>query len=261
MNKQCYLVLILLASFALTSCSNKQYQVLFEKRNSLAPADTTASKKVVTLDQYRIQPQDVLQIRNLQDIRYIANLMPVSSNTSGGNAQSGESFQVEEDSTVKLPALGNVKVVGLTRAEAQKKIEVLYADSLLKNPIIELKIVNLKVTLLGEVKSQGNILLVKDKTTLVEVIGQAGGLTPGANEKDIKIIRGSEKNPKVIDVDLGSITSVNDPNAILQSGDIIYVSENNRTSRTENLQNVSTIAQPLLLLFNTVLIIFDLVHK
>jgi len=114
---------------------------------------------------------------------------------------------------------------------------------------------------LGEVKTQGVIPLIKDKTTLVEVIGEAGGFTDRANETNVKIIRGDEKNPKVIVADLNDIKSINDPNNVLQNGDIIYVAQNKRAARNDNLQNFSTLTAPILILFNTVLIIFTLVHK
>jgi polysaccharide export outer membrane protein len=115
--------------------------------------------------------------------------------------------------------------------------------------------------MLGEIKGQGNYPLVKDKTTLVEMIGEAGGLTNAANEKNIKIIRGSEKYPKVIEVNLDNIGSINDPKTILQSGDIIYIAQNKRAVRNDNLQNISSIVEPLILFFNTALIIFTLVRK
>ena len=120
---------------------------------------------------------------------------------------------------------------------------------------------NLKVTLLGESKSQGNFILTKDKTTLVELIGQAGGLTEKANEKNIKIIRGSESNPQVTQINLDNIGSINDPNAILQSGDIIYIAQNRRAIRNDNLQNFSSIVQPAILLLNTVLLVFALIRR
>ena len=151
--------------------------------------------------------------------------------------------------------------MGLTRSEAQKKVETLYKDSLLRNPIIELKIINLKVTLLGEIKQQGSFPLIKDKTTLVELIGEAGGLTDKGNGSNIKIIRGSESNPKVTIADLNDINSINNPNNVLQNGDIIYISENKRASRSDNLSNFSTVFSPVLLLFNTALIILTLVRK
>jgi polysaccharide export outer membrane protein len=252
------LFLISAMILACTSCS-KQYQVLFQQKKALS-ADTSAQNASVTLDQYRIQPQDVLQIRNLQNIDIIANGGSSGGSGSGNNSQ-GQTFQVEEDGTVKLPAIGSVKVEGLRRVEAQKLIEDIYSKELLKNPIIELKIINLKVTALGEIKGQGNYPLIKDKTTLVELIGEAGGLTDRADEKHIKIIRGGELNPKVIEIDLNDIRSVNSPNAVLESGDIIYIAQNKRAIRSDNLQNLSVIIQPALILFNTALIIFTLVKK
>jgi polysaccharide export outer membrane protein len=93
------------------------------------------------------------------------------------------------------------------------------------------------------------------------MIGTAGGLTDGASDSDVKIIRGTEKDPKVTIIDLGDIRSINDPRAILQSGDIIYFAKNKRAARNDNLQSFSTVFQPILLIFNTALIIFTLVHR
>ena len=212
---------------------------------------------------YRIKPQDILQIRNLQNVKYIVDEVPVSNTTSGGSTGTGtgQTFQVDDDGTVALPVIGHVALAGLTRSEAAKLIEGLYRKSLLKDPIIELKIVNLKVTLLGEIKGQGNYPLTKDRTTLVEMIGTAGGLTEKANETNIQIIRGDQVNPQVTVINLRNIQSINDPRAILQNGDIIYIAQNKRAVRNENLQNLSVISQPVLLLLNTALIIFTLSHR
>lgn len=252
-----YAYLIAGVLFMCTSCANKQYQALFEQK---AIADSLSQKSAVSTSIYHIQPQDILQVRNLQDIKYIANETPISTNTTGGNTSQGQTFQVEDDGTVNLPALGHVQVGGLTRVEAQKLIEGLYHKVLLNNPIIELKITNLKVSIFGEIKAQGNYALTKDKTTLVELIGEAGGLTDKADEKSIKIIRGGNKNPMVTEIDLSNIRSINAPNAVLQSGDIVYIAQNKRAVRNDNLQNFSVILQPALILFNTALIIFTLIH-
>ena len=253
--------IILAAIFICTSCSDKQYQALFQEKKSLS--DTSTRKKDTITNYYRIKSQDILEIRNLQNSKSIVDLNPSTAMaTSQGVATTQpETFQVEEDGAVALTGLGHVHVGGLTRFEAQKLIESLYHNALLKDPIIALKIVNLKVTILGEIKGQGNYALTKDKTTLVELIGEAGGLTDKANEKNIKIIRGTEKNPKVIQIDLNNIRSINDPGTILQSGDIIYVAQNSRAARSDNLQNFSTLFQPVLILFNTALILYTLIHK
>ncbi|HEY2583873.1 MAG TPA: polysaccharide biosynthesis/export family protein [Mucilaginibacter sp.] len=251
-----YVILAILLIF--TSCSKKQYQPLFEQIKSIP--DTTVQKSALSPYYYKIKPQDILQVRNLQNIKYIVDETPltISNSSAGATTSLGQTYQVEEDGTVALPVIGHVAVTGLTRSEAQKLIEDIYRKNLLKDPIIELKIVNLKVTILGEIKGQGNYILIKDKTTLVELIGEAGGLTDKANEKDIKIIRGSEKNPQVIEINLDDIVSINDPKAILKSGDIIYVAQNKRAIRNDNLSSFSTIVQPVLLLLNTVLIVITL---
>jgi polysaccharide export outer membrane protein len=250
---------IVLLFFGFTSCSNKQYQTLFGQR--VAVADSGNNKTAESVESYKIKPQDILQIRNLQNIKYIVDETPANGNSSGGATGQGQTYQVEEDGTVALPVIGHVQVAGLTRPQAQKLVEDLYHKNLLKDPIIELKITNLKVTVLGEIRSQGNYVLTKDKTTLVEIIGEAGGLTEKANEKNIKIIRGTAQKPQVTEINLADIQSINDPKTILQSGDIIYIAQNKRAARTDNLQNFSVLFQPVLLLLNTGLIIFTLIHK
>jgi polysaccharide export outer membrane protein len=255
-----YNFLIFLTALVLSSCSRKQYQVLFEQKTP--STDTMLQKSNNNIGSYRIQPQDLLQIRNLQNIRYVVDEAPsVGSGGSGAGAGVGQIYQVEEDGTVALPVIGHIAVTGLTRGQAAKLIEDLYRKNLLKDPIIEVKITNLKVTLLGEFKGQGNFPLVKDKTTLVEMIGEAGGLSDRANETNIKIIRGDQRNPQVTYINLRDIQSINDPRAILQNGDIIYASQNKRSIRNENLQNVSTLTQPILLLLNTALVILSFSHR
>jgi polysaccharide export outer membrane protein len=263
MRQLIYTYLILGIIFVCSSCSDKQYQTLFQQKNTIADSLSQKTVDNASVNEYRIKSQDILQVRNLQNIKYIVDDAPVSAVTTSGGASTatGQTFQVEEDGTVTLPVIGHVPVIGLTRAEAQKLVEDTYRKSLLVNPIIELKIINLKVTILGEIKVQGNYPLIKDRTTLIELIGEAGGLTERANEKDVKIIRGTEKKQVVTEIDLGDIKSINNQNTILQSGDIVYIAQNKRAARSDNLQNFSTIFQPVLILFNTVLILFTLIHN
>ena len=246
----------------LSSCSYKQDQLLFQQKQGL---DSVSAQKAPTLVRYRIQPQDILQIRNLQNISYIIGDAPSATTAapggSGGSSPQGQNFQVEEDGNVALPVIGRVQVEGLTRQEASDKIEELYKKSLLKDPIIELKIFNLKITILGEVKTPGNYPLIKDKTTLIELIGEAGGLTDKANEANVEIIRGDPAHPSVSRIDLSNIRSLSNPDGILQNGDIIYIAKNNRAIQTDKITTFSTIIQPALIVLNTVLIIFTLARR
>lgn len=250
-----WLSVFLLFALLLSSCAVRQHQLLFESR--ALPADTLKSIAPVS-GPYHILPQDILQIRNLQNVSFIAGDAPTA--TGGGNTQAGQgqTYQVEDDGTVALPVIGHIKVAGLTRYEAEKQIEDLYRKKLLKDPIIEVKITNLKVTLLGEVKNQGNYPLIKEQTTLIDMIGAAGGLTEKANEKAVKIIRGDQANPRVTQFDLSDIKTLGDPRLVLQNNDIVYIAQSKRAVRTDNLQYYSTLVQPALILLNTALIIISL---
>src|SRR3569833_1165629 len=196
----------ILIIITLSSCSLKQQQLLLKKRGPKPNSLSTVLKNSGNgTSDYRIRSQDILQIRNLQNIKYIVEETPTTTSNTNSSItvrSQGQTYQVEDDGCVALPVIGRILVAGLTRTEAMKLIEDDYRKDVLKDPIIDLKIVNLKVTLLGEVKSQGNFPLVKDKTNLIEMIGAAGGLTDRANEKNIKIIRGNPKNPQITEVDL-----------------------------------------------------------
>ncbi|WP_460679441.1 polysaccharide biosynthesis/export family protein [Mucilaginibacter koreensis] len=241
--------MILVGVVMLSSCAVKQHQLLFQTQQPLADSAQVMPAAGI----YRIKPYDILQLRNLQ------NMASISGESAAGAAASsqGQSYQVEDDGTVALPVIGHIKVAGLTRYEAEQQIEDLYRKKLLKDPIIELKITNLKVTLLGEVRSQGNFPLVKEQTTLIDMIGAAGGLTDKANEKNIKIVRGNKAHPQIIWADLSQVKTLGDPRLVLQNDDIVYVEQSKRAARSENLQYISTLVQPALLLLNTGLLIFS----
>lgn len=258
-------IAIIFLTITFSSCSLRQPQLLFKERGPNPDSLSAVLKNSGNgTSDYRIRSQDILQIRNLQSIKYIVEETPSTTANSSSNittSSQGQTYQVEDDGTVALPVIGRIHVAGLTRTEAMKLIEDNYRKDVLKDPIIDLKIINLKVTLLGEVKTQGNYPLVKDKTNLIEMIGEAGGLTDKANEKNIKIIRGDRKNPQITEVDLSKTGTLADPRLILQNNDIIYIAENKRAVKNDQLQNFNITIQPALIILNTALIIYTLIHR
>jgi len=257
--------ILFFAVLTFTSCSYKQQQLLFQQQTAAADTGRINSSSGSGTSEYLIKSQDILQIRNLQNARYIVDEVPNSSAGGGAGggtiAGEGQSYQVEDDGTVALPLIGHIQVAGLTRIQAQKLVEDMYRKNVLVNPIIDLKIINLKVTVLGEIRVPGNYQLVKDKTSLVELLGQAGGLTDRANEKTVKIIRGDPKKPQVMEVDLNKLTTLADPRIILQNNDIIYIAQSRRAIKNDQIQNLSTTIQPALIIFNTALIIYTFIHR
>lgn len=240
-----------------SACSYKQNQAFLEKKDGNSPiAGFTGNAQI-----YKIKPQDILQVRNLQNIKYIVDDVPTGAgagtgaSSSGGTAAIGLSYEVAEDGTVALPVIGRVKVDGLSRLEAANKIQELYGKNLIKDPIIDVKIVNLKVTVLGEVRRPGNYPLIKDNASLIDMLGEAGGITDKGNEKHVKVVRGGIVNPQIIELDLSDVASLSSPAMMMQNNDVVYIEQNKKSLRNEKLQNFSTLIQPILLLLNSALII------
>ena len=237
------------------SCSSRYRNALFTTQSDIL-TDTVKSvyavnSSTVSANQYRIQPNDMLAIRNLQDIGFI------STGEAKGSISGATTFRVEADGGVILPLIGKVMVAGLSRKEATDKIQADYKKNLLKDPIIELTIVNLKVTLLGEFGSQGEFLLEDDQTTLIDILGKAGGLSAKADPKTLKIIRGDRSNPEIIYVNLKNINSLASPKLVLQNNDILYIEPLGVYNTSDRLQQATTVLQPILLVINFALIIYN----
>lgn len=260
----------ILLYLALSGCSVRKERTLF-----YAPSDivTDTIKHVyVVNDQgisdayYKIKVDDQLAIRNLQNPEFGATIgtgnnaagnVSTGSN-SGGSASNVLTYPVEPDGMVNLPAIGKVSVVGLTRREAAAKLEQIYKSKLLKDPIIELTVVNLKVTLLGEFGKQGNYYLQRDNVSLIEMIGEAGGITKTADPKTLKIIRGERSNPELIYVNLTDINSLASKKLILQNNDIIILLPTKSAAFSEKWTSINNFIQPVLVVVNLGILILSL---
>ena len=260
------LIAVLFFAVLLSSCAIRSNHSLFN-----APSDmvTDTIKQVyVVNDQglgdlyYRIKPNDLLAVQNVQNPEFGAvggaSTSSVNIGASSTKSASAQSFVVDLDGKVNLPAIGKVEVMGLTRREAAAKLQHLFKEKLLKDPIIEVNVVNLKVTLLGEFAKQGNFLLEKDNTTLIDILGEAGGINKTADPKTLKIIRGDRANPEIIYVNLNNINSLASKKLILQNNDIIYLQPTKSAAFNDKMQSIGNFIQPILVIVNVALLIFSI---
>jgi polysaccharide export outer membrane protein len=245
----------------LSACGSRNSQTLFNASTDVLT--DTISRVFVVNDQgmgdiyYKLQVNDQIAIRNLQNKEWGALKSGVAS--SPGSASEATSYKIEADGAANLPAIGRVLLAGLTRRQAAQKLQDSYGNpNFLTDPIIELKIVNLKVHVLGEFASVGNYLLEKENMGLIELIAEAGGLTKSADPKTLKIIRGNKANPEIIYVNLNDIKSLASRKLILQNEDIIYIQPTKSAQFSEKLQKSNNIIQPLLVVVNFAILIFTL---
>ncbi|RZK48305.1 MAG: hypothetical protein EOO99_10470 [Pedobacter sp.] len=258
------LAFYLLLLMCLMGCSPYTSQTLF-KSNYVIDIDTLRSVYVHN-DQrqtdiyYTIKINDQIAIRNLQSREWGTS---TSANSQNANlmesSENPTTYRIDDDGTANLPIVGKVKLAGLTRREATQKLQELYsAPEYLKNPIIDLKITNLKVNLYGEFNTQGSFLLENDNTTLMDMVAKAGGFTKNADPRSVKIIRGNKNNPEEIYVNMTNLNSLKSRKLILQNNDIIYVDQTKNAVITDRLQKSNNIIQPLLVVVNLAVLIFTL---
>lgn len=224
-------ILLLLGVFFLTeSCSYKNRNILFKTPNKIKsdqPVLVLNGMDTATGYRHRIKIGNRIQLRFLNN--YDIGGSASQSATFNATASGGDNtFLVNYDSTVILPLLGRVNLVGLTRIEAASRLESEYRKFIV-NPIIDVNIVTLSVTVLGEVESSGKVMIDRENTTIVDVIATAGGIKDSGKKKDIKIIRGNE----IIIVDLKKIESLQSPAIIMQDNDIVYVEPYNVKANSE----------------------------
>lgn len=134
----------------------------------------------------------------------------------------GKWLLVDARGHITLPRLGNYPIEGLTVAEAEEKLVAAYKKWIV-NPVIEVKVLNKEITILGELRNPGKYLVERDNNSLLELVSMAGGYEFYANLKSIKVIRQFGKEVKMINLDLTNGGEYLKRNIQLHPGDLVVV--------------------------------------
>ncbi|RZL37099.1 MAG: polysaccharide export protein, partial [Pedobacter sp.] len=133
----------------------------------------------------------------------------------------GKWLMVDAAGNVTLPKVGAFKVKDLTITEAKASLKEIYKKWIVE-PVVEIKVLNKEVTLIGEFKSPGKYILEKEKNTLLELIGAAGDFDFYANKKKIQIIREVDGAAKNFTVNLSTSDGIAKANITILPGDVVY---------------------------------------
>ena len=124
-----------------------------------------------------------------------------------------------------------------------------------------MRIANAYVVMLGEVDRQGKYLIEREDYQLIDLLADAGGLTPNANNKMLRIFRGDRSNPEIIMVNLDDYNFLKDPKLRLQSKDIIYIEPRRAAVSSQKFQAYSTFVQVGFVIVNTLLLIYSITKE
>ncbi len=174
---------------------------------------------------------------------------------SGSENNPSIGYLINENGKIDLPIIGAIQASRLTIEQLQKNI-ALELDKYLVKPIVNVRITNFKITLIGEFNKPGMYLVENGNIDLLEAIGLASDLTIYAN-RSIQLIREIEGKKQFYTIDLTNKNHFNE-RIYLKSGDVIYAEPNKgKKSVAESFYKIvpivtSALTLIVLLIVNTV---------
>ncbi len=207
----------------MAACTNTRKAVYF---NTLQ--DTTIQKLNVNLEPV-IQPNDILSITVSSPnpeatlVFNTPNLPTVSVATSNSSATQTVGYLVNPDGTFQFPVLGAIVAAGKTKKQlSEELVKKLVEGKQLVDPIVHIRFLNFKVTVLGEVARPNVITVANEKITILEALGLAGDLTIYGRRDNLLLIREEAGVKTTHRVNLNSSDILSSPYYYLKTNDIIY---------------------------------------
>lgn len=170
--------------------------------------------------------------------------------TGSGSTRTQKGYLVDANGNIVLPIIGTIHAAGKTCAELGQEIaNRLRSDDYIKDASVNVRILNFKFSVLGEVGSPGTYSADGERVTVLEAISKAGDLTINGN-RDITLVREVNGKLEFVKLDLRSTKLFETPYYYLQQNDVIIVSANKKTinTRSEGMQLVGWTASGLGLL-------------
>tara|TARA_R110001606_G_scaffold33257_1_gene99554 strand:+ start:304 stop:1080 length:777 start_codon:yes stop_codon:yes gene_type:complete len=234
------LFFVAVSALLLTNCVSKKDIVYFQFDEI---DQSKVSNKYVTF----FKPDDLLEITiSAKDVEAVKpfNLSAVtystSSNSAIGVAQK-QTYLIDADGEVEIPILGKIKLGGLTRENGIALLKDKLSPDYIINPHINIRIVNFKISVLGDVAMPGNYVIPNERITIIDAIGLAGDLNISGNRKNVLVIR-EENGMKVkYRINLLSNDTFISPVYYLQQNDVVVVEQNLAKMQTASSNSTTTL--------------------
>jgi len=251
-----YCLLLLCATFLFSNCSVKKI-VYF---NDL-PVDTLQVVKMAsTFQEPTIQRDDILNIsiHTLDPTTsVVANqsmaVQAIGASSAGGNVgnQSITGFLVDKDGYIHMALLGSIKVAGMTTYAARQVITE-RAKQFFKDPNVQVRYANFKITILGEVARPATYTVPNEKISVLDALGLAGDLTIFGKRENVLLIRENNGQNELIRLNLNNSDILASSYFYLRQNDVLYVEPGrakaaaNNSARTQTFAMIGTLVSLLI---------------
>lgn len=155
-----------------------------------------------------------------------------------------QTYLVDNEGMISFPIIGEVKVGGLTKAEAesmlQNKIQPYINEA--EKPIVTVRMTGYQISVIGEVNRPGTFTVSREKITVLEALAQAGDLTIYGQRKNVQLIREDANGQKSIHIlDLTDANLINSPYYYMQQNDVINVTPNKVKAQNSSVGSMTTL--------------------
>lgn len=221
-----FLLLIFIIPLFFSCAPNRKAYYFNEIQNS-------ATFNALEVPDVVIQPNDLLSITvssldpDASNMFNLPNQPQVRSSTPTGDVLEPAGYLVNKEGFIRFLMLGNIKAAGLTKQELQAKIRDAIIDKkLLLDPVVEIRHLNFRVTILGEVTRPTVITVPNEKITILEALGLAGDITIFGKKNNVMVIRTQDGKRVATRIDLNKTALFNSSFYYLKPNDIVYIEPN-----------------------------------
>ena len=230
------LIVFLLAAIVLSGCVSprqlRREMVYFnEGIDSAALSEFKVEEPV-------IQKGDLMQIiistrSSATNVLFSQNLIqPNVGGAAGASSGAGDlanQYLVDVSTgDIKIPLLGTIHAEGLTKTLLEKEVLSRTMKYVTDEPVVNIRYMNFRVTFLGSVGAQGTKVFNSERVSFLQALGEAGGIVPGGDLKNILLFREQNGKRTLHKIDLTKSDFMNSPENFLKQNDIVYVSPTNR---------------------------------
>ena len=227
MKKHCLIYLSTFCFLILVSCSNTKYNYIGD-----APRD---EEMAVTTDySSTILPDDLLYIHvDSKTPQSVVSFNQETNHAAVTRNPQVHGYTVSNEGDIIFPILGRIHVGDKTTDQLAAYIEGrLVAGRYVKDPQVTVRLLNFRVTVIGEVAQPQQIHLNESRLTIFEALAICGDVTMDGLRDCVTIIRTEEGIHIVDTVDLTSREILNSPYYYLHQNDVVYVEPTKKKKRT-----------------------------
>ncbi len=238
----------------LQSCASKKDILYFQDSDQYNNA-------VINYVKPTLQPNDILKITVGALVAETA--IPYNKIIQGTTGNSNvelmklEGYLISENNTLNFPQLGIISTNNKSTLQLEQELTKLLEDGgHLKNPSVNVRVLNAKVTVLGEVNSPGTFEFTEESVTILQALGMAGDLTINGKREDVLLIRSIDGLFNTTHLNLTSAEILTSPYYYIKPNDVILINPNGPKIKSSGfVGNVGTFISVFSILLSTILLI------